>query len=1021
MKLLRCLSILVLLGINFTFLYAQDRVITGKITDKNTGLPLSGVSILVEKNKGIVSKADGSYSVRVNSSVSKLIFSYVGYTTQSISIGDKKVIDVALEPAAVEQSEVVVIGYGTRKKSNVTGAVSKVTTDEIIGEIPVSRADDALKGKLAGVNISTTDAQAGAAPTIQIRGATSVTAGTSPLIVIDGYPVPTDLSAIDMNDVESIEVLKDAASAAIYGSRGGNGVILITTKSGKAGTRKISVNASTGLKNVYKKLNFGDLQSWKAYVAADNNGVIPAEITQAEAFDGKTDVQDYIFRQVRFTNLQLAASGGTNTFKYYLSGNGLIDNGILLGNDYKRFGLKASFNAKVSDRTTIDFSFTPSYTQFFDVPVTLQEAIRALSPWMPLYHTAATSAATGMPIGSYTHQRDFQVSYNPNYTGVNIGQGSSNNPLEQQEGITDKTTNIRALTNFSVKIELAKNLSFKSSVGLLVGESTREYFQKSWAQAQTLIDGDINARASTLSILNKTRTLDISNENIFTYKKVISKHDFDFVAGFTNQYTNTSYLSGQAGNFSTDEIPTLNAGVTKSLTSNIQEEALTSFLGRVSYAYDSKYLLSVSQRADGSSRFGPDNRWAFFPSISGGWNITREKFFTNQKYVNEIKLRASYGATGNKNIGNYRYQPTVSPDYVVLGSEPIPATQLTTFGNPTLKWERTYSANFGIDFGFFRDKLRLSVNYYNTKTDRLLLNLPILSSSGFAQYYINNGKVQNKGFEVEISAPILNKKNFKWSISANGYTNKNTLLDFGGTDYQINQGDPKRANFFLTQIGQPLVQYYGYQATTPVIIKNTPNYPTNYWPIGVTALHTFVKDQNGDGIIDDNDRVVLGTPYPKFNWGLTNSFRYKSFDFNFTLQGSHGAKVFNIDPYYFETQSTRTGNSAYKNPDLYTVDQQNSVRQKPQTDLNIQDASFVAVRNLNIGYGFSNKAIKKLGLTKMRLYASSANLWYHFASNYTSYNPEADNGFPNDPLRKGYQRGAAPLARTITFGINVDF
>ena len=521
--------------------------------------------------------------------------------------------------------------------------------------------------------------------------------------------------------------------------------------------------------------------------------------------------------------------------------------------------------------------------------------------------------------------------------------------------------------------------------------------------------------------MDKTRILDISNDNLLTYKRIIKKHDVEVLAGFLTQFTQTSRFTGQAGNFATDDVPTLNAGVPQNLTSTVNEEALISYLMRVNYAFSNKYLVSLSDRYDGSSRLAPGHRYEFFPSASLGWKISEENFFPRNRVLTEVKFRGSYGATGNKNIGDYKFYPYVDFGLTSLGNQPVPEAELKSFPNLNLQWERTYSSNFGADLGFFRGKLNIVVDYYNAVTDRLLLNLPIGSSTGFPTYIINQGKVGNKGFEVEISAPILNKKKFKWDISANGYTNKNTLLDFGGTSQLIGEGDLKRVNFFLTKVGAPLVQYYGYQATESVVIKNTVNNPTDYWPIGVTALHTFVKDQNGDGIIDDRDRVVLGTPYSKFNWGITNSFRYKSVDFSITLQGSHGAKVFNIDPYYFNYESTTVGSAAYKNTDLYTPAQQESVRIKPSTDFLIQDASFIAIRNLNVGYALPEKLTKRIKLSTVRIYASAANLWYQFPANYTSYNPEADNGFNGDPLRKGYQRGAAPLARTVTFGVNVEF
>ncbi|KAI9435216.1 hypothetical protein F5148DRAFT_1294936 [Russula earlei] len=585
--------------------------------------------------------------------------------------------------------------------------------------------------------------------------------------------------------------------------------------------------------------------------------------------------------------------------------------------------------------------------------------------------------------------RDFYSSYNPNYTGPNLSSATTNNPLQQLGGTTDRTTQVRNITNFSVKYDISPYLSFKSTVGALYNVNTRNYFQKSWAQAEAALDGEAFARSTSKAILTKTTIFDFSNENILNYKRVFKKHDIDAIAVFSTQYTNITYTSLQVGNFATDDVATLNAGTFQSLNDTAQDEALVSGLVRLNYAYDNKYLFSVSERTDGSSRFGPDNRYAFFPSVSAGWRISNEKFWPENSVVDNVKLRASYGATGNKKIGDYKYFSIIDPAYAVLGDGISPGYQKISLANPNLKWERTFSTNLGADFTLF-NKMNLTVDYYNTNTDRLLLNLPYLIANGL--YY-----------------------NFKWSISANGYTNKNTLLDFGGADNQITQGDPKRPNFFLTKVGSPLVQYYGYKMDSSVSVKNT-----NYWPIGVTSIHAFAKDVDKNGVINDSDKTILGNPYPKFNWGFTSNFQIKNFDISIVIQGSHGAKVFNIDPYYFETQFGTTGTTAYLSQG-YTAAQQAMLVQKFQTNANIESASFVAVRNLNIGYTLPARTLRKMRISKMRFYTSAANLFYLFPGDYASFNPEADNGFPGDPLRKGYQRGAVPLARTITFGLNLDF
>lgn len=991
--------------------------IKGIVTSSETKEPMPGASITIKgaRKGGVATDAKGNYTIKINKGQT-LVFSFVGFDPVEYKPSGSETHNVTLEMRAIQSDDdVVVVGYGTRKKSHLTGAVAKLT-NENLQQIPVGRADLALLGKLAGVSIQMTDAQAGAEPEIQIRSATSVTAGSQPLIVIDGYPVPTDLSSLDMNDIESIEVLKDAASAAIYGSRGGNGVILITTKSGKQGKAKVTINVATGVKQVYRNLDFYSLDEWEQFVRDDNKGTVPAlaqqYIDQARVFDAGIDAQDVVFRNVNFHNLQAGVSGNNNIIKYYVSGSAILDNGVMVGNDYKKYNLRAGFEVKAAKNLTVGITANPSYAITYNIPVTIQEAFRNLPTWMPVYSNAVTSAATGKPIGSFLNQKDFDPARNLNYTGTKLSEATTNNGLIQLQGIDDKKTQFRNIYNAFVNYDFSKSWSFRATLGYYSSRTTRDYFKRSWAQADPVIDGEIFARSTSQIRLTETNVDDLLSENYVTFKKVINKHDINVVAGASVQSTYTNYFNGQVGNLASDEIPTLNAGTMQVLTSDKIESTLASFYTRANYAYDNKYLLSASYRADGASVFGQNNRWAGFKAGSIGWRISREKFFPSNDVLSELKIRASYGETGNKNINDYLAYANLGPSYAVLGNEATPGFQWKNFSNFDLGWEKTNSANYGIDLGFINNRINLSLEYFNTNTNKLILNLPIAASTGASNYTLNQGSVQTRGFEFDLSAKIIANRDFKWDVSVNGYTNKVKLTDFGGQPYQINVGDDKRANYFLTQVGSPLVQYYGYIADSSVSLQGT-----NYWPVGVRSIHQYARDVNGDGKISDSDRVVLGNPYPKFNWGLTSSFSYKQFDISITMQGSHGAKVFNIDPYYFETQFGVTGSTAFEKQG---IDKSRLVL-KTETSALLQDASFWSVRNVNIGYVVPSKFVKRLKLQRVRAYASASNLFYHFADGYSSYNPEANNAFSNDPLRRGYQRGAAPIARTITFGLNLDF
>ncbi|MFT3824900.1 MAG: TonB-dependent receptor [Chitinophagaceae bacterium] len=997
-------------------LSAQEKgnggIITGTVVSAADSKPMQGVTVQAKGTDRLVSTdKDGNFRIEAHTNA-VLVFSFVGFTAQEHTVSGNQPVNIVLQLDVKMTDEVVVVGYGTRKKSHLTGAVAKITNDNL-NQIPVARADQALVGKLAGVNIRTTDAQPGAAPTIQIRGTTSITAGSNPLIVIDGYPVPTDLSAVDMNDVESIEVLKDAASAAIYGSRGANGVVLITTRSGKSGKTKVSLNSSTGFKDVYRRYHFKSLDEWAEEVKKVNHGTLSNEIIAAQKFNVPTDPQDIVFRRGFFQNLQLNVSGGSNTVRYFVAGEAMVDKGVIITNKFNRYGVRANLDIRPNDKWQIGINVNPSYTVQQALPFKLHDLLRSFATWLPLYATDTIAAYTGIPVGYIVHQRDFDPSANKKYTGINLSATAGNNGYAYLNGITSKNYSFRNILNSFVKYNFTKDLSVRVSGGVFINNYREESFQQSWATVDPLIQGVAVARASTKAGLSNVQTVDWINENMLNYKKVIGSHDIDAIAVVSTQGTEVNSSSMSATNFATDNIPTLNAGTLSAGTSTKEKNTLASALVRVNYAYDSRYMLSVASRWDGSSRFGENKRWGYFPSVSVGWRISNENFWKENKTVSDLKLRASYGATGNNNIGNYRSYANVTPVGAILSDNISTGFTSGFFSNPDLGWERTFSFNAGVDAGFFNNKVRLSIDAYKSTTDKLLLYLPIPTVTGASGVWVNQGKVENKGLELELSVRVLQNKDLTWDVAANGSTNRNTLKAFGLNNTLISTGDPKRNNFFLAQVGQPLVQFYGYKYDSVVRVMTG-----NFWPVGVTADRVFAKDVNKDGTVNEADRTVLGQPYPKFNWGLTNNIRYKSFDLSFVLQGSHGAKVFNADPNYYEVHFSATGTSAYQ---AYSAADQARTKYKSESALEVEDASFIALRNLNVGYTLPRTMLSKWKISSLRFYVSTANLWYKFAKSYTSFNPEGVNEYTDDPLRYGYQRGAAPVTRTVAFGINAEF
>lgn len=1005
------LHVCFLLCVCTTVTWAQKHTVNGTVTNAADNKPVPRASVtIVGSDAGTMTDLNGKYSIEAEAGQT-ITVSFVGFIPHTFTVTATYTVNIALKAENLSADEVVVIGYGTARKSHLTGSISKVANTNL-GQIPVSRADQALAGKLAGVQVQNTNGYAGAAPTVKIRGAASITAGTNPLIVIDGYPVPTDLSAIDMNNVESIEVLKDAASAAIYGSRGANGVILITSKKGVPGKTRFGFNNMTGLKKAYRKLDFPTLGEWSEYVAKVNNGELSPQLLAAQKYNVETNPEDVIFRTGLFQNTQINLSGGSETVRYYISGEAVYDKGIVLTNDYKRYGGQANLDIRPNKKWQIGINLTPSYSIQNLPNYSVHDLLRSVATWLPIYATEAIAEDTGIPVGYVVHQRDFDPASNAAYTGINLSATANNNGLYNLIGVTNTTYQTKGLFNGSVRYNFTDALSLRISGGALFSNSRNEFFQRSIATTDPLIQGIDRARASSKGSLATVQTIDLLNENLLNYVKSFRQNDLNVVAGFTTQSTQISYANSAATNFATDEITTLNAGTLSSVSSTKEKSTLASFLFRVNYAYCNKYLLSVSSRWDGSSRFGKNNRWGYFPSISAGWAVSNENFWKKGNTVTSLKLRASYGATGNNNIGNYKAYANVTSVGAVLGDATTLGFNSSFYDNDELGWERSFSINSGIDIGFFQNKVTLSIDAYNATTKNLLLNLPIPAITGSNGVYVNRGEVQNKGIEAELTTRIINNNAFKWTLSVNGSSNRNTLKNIGNSNALISTGDPKRINYFIARVGEPLVQFYGYQTAGTVPVGG------NFWPINVNADRIIAKDINNDGVVDENDRVVLGQPTPKFIWGLTNDLRYKNFDLSFVLQGSHGAKVFNADPNYYEWHFTATGTSAYLN--LPATDQAKT-KYKSESDVEVQDASFIALRNLNIGYSFPVSQLTKAKIAALRIYVSTANLWYRFAKDYTSYNPEGINEYVDDPLRNGYQRGAAPLTRNITFGINVNF
>jgi TonB-linked SusC/RagA family outer membrane protein len=1042
---------------------AVQAVLTGKVTDEK-GEPLPGVIVNIKGTRQSAStKEDGTFSISAEEGQT-LVFSFLSYKSVERQVGRNHVINISMEPASSDLNEVVVVGYGTQKRGDVTTAISSLKAADV-NNFTGSGVDKAMTGKLAGVQVLEPNGAPGAGISISIRGKSTVTAGTQPLYVIDGIPlseanangnnlaIPQNpLNTINMNDIESVDVLKDASAAAIYGSRGSNGVVLITTKRGKKDKPTFSYNGYTGFQTVSKKIKMLDAYQYAQLISdAHNNAyfdlladkgltgsvsddnatrlaklggpagntdqayVLPPEIAPYLAGTPgltNTDWQDAIFRHASTQNHTLSVAGGSDNIKYYVSGNYLNQQGVVIQSGFKRYGGRVNLDAtykRVKLGANINYSyeqyqFQPSEGRFasqeFIVPIALTSA-----PFFPVYN----------PDGSYNYGQ-----YNYHYaTSQTI------NPVALANLKTDNTNDGKLLSNVFAEYEITPELSNKISFGINVDNGNRSAF-----------------RPSTLPLVSPTSLTSVPTgsyrngqlfnwiaENTLSYRKTIGKHSFNAVAAASMQKETTSWLSTNATGYANDLITTINGATSITAFGGTTEQwSLISGLARVQYSYGDKYLASAAIRADGSSRFGPNSKYGYFPSASVGWNIDREDFMQNIKSVSSFKLRGSYGLTGNMQIGNYAYLPQLQAANYVFGAtgsgKLYNGLFQSTAGNEDLGWEKTSAFNLGADIGFFKERLHLTVDAYTNNTSDLLLQVPVPQSSGYSNNLQNIGKVRNQGLEFSLTGENRIGK-LHISNSANISFNRNKVLDLGGAQSIITQSNG--VIYFLTQVGQPIGNYY--TLVQDGIFKNQAELDAGPKVPGAKVGDMRFKDINGDGVIDaTNDRAITGNYTPKFTYGFSSQFQYGIVDLNVGLQGVYGNEIANINSRYINSLESFTNNTAEALDRYYSESNPGSGvyarTNRSQRGLNanmstysIRSGSYLRIRDITLGVSVPDRLANKAGISKARLYFMATNPFMF--TKYNAYNPEVSQDA--DPLMPGVDYGSYPLSKSFVLGLNLSF
>ena len=1011
------LTILLFLGLS-SGLYAQNITVTGTISSSD-GETVPMASVVVQgTSKAVVSDALGKYSIDVSKDAT-LIFSGTGFISQVIPVANRPLIDVVLNPDNELLDEVVVVGYGTIRKSHLTGSVAKIE-NKILDQIPLGRVDDALSGQITGVTIQQTNPAAGEAPTIRVRGQGSISFDSDPLIVLDGIVVGNDgdfLSSLDMNDVASVEVLKDASSGAIYGSRGANGIIMITTKKGVEGPTKFSYNTYVGFKDVPSNDVLSTPSEWADFVRENNNGELTDRMKYIEKMGNYTNWEDVMFDGGMITSNAISARGGTKNTKFTASVSHLNDQGVLLTDNFEKLNFRINLTTKLRERIQFGVNLNPSHTEQRRFPIGVHDAIRQ-APWTPLWLTEdnigyvnryrENGRWSDVKVGDYAMERmfdDYDLENgmpDPNMSGTDISTTSNQGSLAKVLERDRRKYQTKVYANTFLKYQITDALSFKQTLG----GDFRYTKNREWFGIEATRNGARDSRSN--------RSTDIRwhsvSESTLNFDKEWGDQTLNAVAGFAYEKWQTEQTILTSAGFSNDLIQTIpGANLTGGEMVEF-EESLLSYLSRVNYTLKDRYLLTASVRTDGSSKFGPDTKYGIFPAVSAGWMVSQEDFFPANSPINNLKVRASYGLTGNNNgIGAYDHLGLISPFGTGFGQIGYNATNIE---NPNLGWEKLREINPGIDLSMWGSRFNLSLDLYQRKSEDLLLQVPVPSVTGFTTALVNRGEVENKGFELEMMTRNVNTRNFTWSTSYILTHNQNTLVDFAGAGDLISIVDGKRPAEWIARVGSPISSFYGYVVEDEIPLEYIKN---PFYPINAQSQDIYVRDLNGDGVIDTDDRTILGSPYPDFVWSVTNNFKYKNFDIMVMMQGSHGAEVRNISSQYIKNEFSGNQDYSTEFPDAHLV------KQRIFTSDDIQDASFISLRNLNIGYNVPTSTLKQLGVQRLRMYASAQNLLYIMAEGYEGYNPEGIDQGRGNPLTYGYQRGPAPIYRTFSLGVNLDF
>ncbi|MDO5970344.1 TonB-dependent receptor [Flavivirga aquimarina] len=1005
-------------------LIAQEAVIKGTVVSAKDGVPIPGANVIIlNTSKGTTTDFDGKYQI-TTSKGEVLQVSYIGYLSQTITIGDQTTIDVSLEEDLAQLEEVVVVGYGSRRKSDVTGSVSSVKTDELTA-FPVLDAAQALQGRAAGVDVqSNNGGEPGAPISIKIRGNTSINASSNPLIVVDGF---VGANMPQAGDIESMQILKDASATAIYGSQGANGVVLITTKKGKSGKLNIDFNSTYSVQTTSNRLDllnadeFADYQTQVIANQAITSGSTASPYVQG---DSDTDWQDLIYRTGNTQNHQLSVSGGSDKVNYYASGTYFSQNGILVNSDYERASFLSNLNAQVTDRLKVGLNLTGGLSTKSGVSTQSDGSVTVGGD-----DVVSLAMRFAPDKGIYNSDGTFSIN---DQVGDPV-----DNPwaVATQRDDDTEIENFRA--NFFADYQIIEGLTFKTTFGI----STKNTFRGVYMPRTLAITAGrgLDGRA----IIEEDKSKSVLTENYLTYNKEVGKGNLTLLAGLSYQKnTNKGFYNEGTGTIS-DGFSYYGLYTATSLIQPedgdvyLREKEIQSQFGRINFDYDDKYLITATVRRDGASNFAANEKYAIFPSGALGWKVSNEDFLSDSETISNLKLRASYGVTGNPSIDPYNSLAKASTLYASRNMSTVQAVTPDQPANPDLKWESSYQSNFGIDLGLLNNKITLSVDYYNIDTkDLIMVNNGLADYIGFVndEILVNAGEVKNKGIEIFLSTKNITNDDFSWTTDFVFSKNKNTVTSLINGDDWFGNGAPSYfsvSNTYILREGEEVGLFYGYDYAGVyqggALPAGTATIP------GAVAGDPLFTDLDESGDITNDDRTIIGNPNADFTWGITNNLTYKNFDFNIFFQGSQGGEIFNMTNVQLNNGDANTTSGYFNNAWTAT----NTNTNQPRVGNNsfreissrfVEDGSYIRLKNIAIGYNLPSSVLENIGIEKLRLSLSAQNLLT--ITNYSGLDPEVsyfgdeggeDGNNTATNTTRGFDFGSYPTVRSVSFSLNLTF